>query len=548
MSYMQVSMAGKSFMCSALTLFDRQRRVKCDEQRNPNCARCDKGGYVCDWQDNRLGRSRASEDMLSNTTTRSASLATVRSDEDGASHRFFSEGVVANVTSLFTDMAESFIGDTTKAQNVSIGVSNFYYQLVYQASQSNRIIRKTLTALCSLYERAFATSRSSFLSDHEHISRYSDAVTDLRTSSRELTPDIVLIASILFANCEYLMGDLCSAVRHLRAGARILVEQRDFADKRLSSSLSETLGAIFEAFDHDPVGLESTTPESDYLDTIGEHQFDDLNQANDKLLQIYSHTFALQKVRQNHPSHILPAAHDFQRWSRSWHSRTANLEHSLETEQLPWLQLLRGQHAALNTVIDTMSSSGEAFARDHQIEDLILQVSNFLQICPDSLQDEDIPTRLYLDSVGLILPLFLVTLRCAHGQTCETALSLLGRLRVVEGVLNSCCAYAIAQSAINVRHATRSHSSSTSSSLHDTLPAIEIKKVEPSQSGTEFDVTFAFARNSAFGQIESNAIVGGFCSHGTGAAEHLCEILEIGGFQGPVVTRRLQGCSCHESI
>jgi len=534
------------FMYFALTNYYRQRRVKCDEQRNPNCARCDKGSYICEWQDNRLGRSRASDDRLSSATTRSASLATVLSDDDDISHRFFSEGIVASVASLFTDMAESFIGDLTKAQNVSTGVARFYYEFVLRASQSSQVIRKTLTALCGLYERAFAVSRNSSPGNHEHISRYSEAVTDLRTS-RELAPDIFLIASILFANCEYFMGDLCSAVRHLRAGARILVEHQDFADQPLSLDLTETLGTIFSAFDHDSVNLECATPDSDYLDTIGEHQFDDLNQANDQLLQIYSHTFALQKVSQNHPGHISPAAHDFQRWSSSWRSRTTSLEHSLGTEQLPWLQLLHGQHTALNTVIGTMSSTSETFTRDHQLDELILHISNFLQTCSEILHDPDLSTHPYHENVGLILPLFLVTLRCTDAQICETALSLLARLRVMEGVLKSCCVYAVARSAVNARHAARLYSSTAVYSLDDALPVAEIRKVMAPILSTELDITFAFPHNTAFGQTESNAIVGGFCPHAISAAEQICSILEAGGFQGPISTQALEGCPGHES-
>lgn len=535
-------------VCIALTMLDRQRRVKCDEQRNPNCARCDKGGYVCEWQDNRLGRSRASEDRFSSTTTRSTSLATVRSDNDNAPHRFFSTGIAANVASLFTDMAVFFIGDTTKAQHVSTGVSTFYHHLVYQASHSNHIIRKTLTALCGLYERAFTTSGHPSPRNHEHISRYSEAVTDLRMSSGELAPDIVLIASILFANCEYVMGDLCSAVRHLRAGARILVEHRDLADERLPSGLSDTLGTIFDAFGHDTVDLESATPGSEYLDTIKEYQFADLHQANDDLLQIFSHVFALQKVGQNHASHIAAATHDFQRWTNSWRSRTIDLEYSLGTEQIPWLQLLHGQQTALKSISDTMAGTTEASARDSQFDNLVLQISSFFRMCSSSLQEPDLSLRPYHENVGLILPLFLVTLRCADARTCETALSLLGRLRVAEGVINSCCAYAIARSAIDAQHATRFHSSSTTYPSDDALPPAEIRKVAPSDSGTELDVTFAFPYNSALRQTESNAIVGGFCPYGTGSLEQLCGILRAGGFQGSIKTQILEGCSCHKSV
>ncbi|KAK5957669.1 hypothetical protein OHC33_000857 [Knufia fluminis] len=444
-------------------------------------------------------------------------------------------------------MASSFIGDTSKAQDMSHQISSFYYQFVYEASQSHRIIRKTLSALCGLYERAPATSRTSSPRNPEPISRYGEAVTDLRTSSRGLSPDVVLIASILFANCEYLMGDLCSAVRHLRAGARILVEHHDSAGEQLSSALRDALSTIFAAFEHDSVDLESATPGSDYLDTIGEHQFDNLNQANDQLLQIYAHTFALQKMSQSHSNHISLAVNDFKRWSNSWRSRIADLGHSLGTEQLPWLHLLHGQHIALNTVIDTMSRTNEATARDHQLDDLILQMSDFLEASAGSLQDKEVMDRPYHENVGLILPLFLVTLRCADPQTCEAALALLGRLCVVEGALNSCCAHAVAQSAIHARHAARMGGRSTTYTSENVLPVAEIKKVALCEPGAQLDVTFTFPRNSASGQMESNAIVSRFCLPSIRAAENLCGTLEAGGYQGPVATRTLEGCSCNQS-
>lgn len=524
--------------------------MKCDEQRNPNCARCDKGGYVCEWQDNRSGRPRLTEEKSSPSATRSPSQVTARSEDDSSAHKFFSEGIVNGVSSLFSDMAESFILDTSRAHVVSTGVSNFYFNFVYQASQSSSMIRKTLTALCGLYERSFALSHGSSPINHDYITRYSEAVTDLRTSSRELGPEIVLIASILFANCEYLMGDLCSAIQHLRAGANILNEHRTISDGRLSPELSETLGAIFEAFDHDDsIDLGSNTPGSDYLDTLTEHQFNDLHQANDDLLQIYSHTFALHKVSLNHPRHVSPAAQDFRRWTTSWRSRTSNLENSLQTEEAPWLQLLHGQHSALNTVINDLSNPADNPHPDAEpFDDLVLQVSAFLQTCSEYIDDPSIHGRPFLGNVGLVLPLFLVVLRCADSDTCETALLLLRRLYVVEGVMNSCCAHAIARSVLNSRHAVRFQRSNTSYTSNEPLPVAEIKQVTQLNSGTELDLTIRFPHfQTGFVQSESNAIIGGFCSNGPESNDRLCTILEAGGFQGAVITQRLNGCLCYES-
>lgn len=471
-------------------------------------------------------------------------------DEASLSHRFFTEGIVSNVTSLFIDVADSFIQDNSRSSQVSTGVTNFYYQFVYQASHSSKVIRKTLTALCGLYERAFSSSRDSSPRNHEYITRYSEAIPDLRQSISELSPDIVLIASILIANCEYLMGDLCAAVKHLRHGAKILLDCNNHNDGRLSPELSETLGIIFEAFDHDPTGLDGTSPRSDYLDTIVEQQFDNIGEANDDLLRIYSHTFALQKVGNKHPRHVSPASHDFQRWSNSWRTRTTGLEDTLAEEELLWLQLLHGQQTALNTVLDGMTSSSHHPGHgQNQLDDLVSQVAAFFESCSDSMT-VDMPARPFLENVGLILPLFLVALNCADMQTCRTALSLLGQLSVTEGDWNSCCAHAIGEFVINARYTARlRHAQMTHTDQSDPLPGGKITKVTCSDGGKELDVTITFPpMDGGFAETEmSSAIIGGFCTHDGQDLERLCSVLMAGGFQGPVVTQPLVTCMCHQS-
>lgn len=482
--------------------------------------------------------------------TRSTSLATTHSDDDAnLSHRFFTEGIVSNVTSLFTDVAESFIRDSSRGSQVSLGVANFYYQFVYHASLSNHVIRKTLTALCGLYERAFSSSCQSSPRNHEYITRYSEAIPDLRQSLSELPTDIVLIASILIANCEYLMGDLCAAVKHLRHGAKILLNCNSKNDGRLSPELSETLGIIFEAFDHDPMELESLTPESDYLEGMAEQQFDNLGEANDDLLRIYSHTFALQRVSNKHPRHVSPASNDFQRWSNSWRSRTSGLEGSLAQEELPWLQLLHGQQTALNTVLDNMTTTSRNHAYEHHhLDDLVNQVDSFLESCSDSI-GTGLPGRPFIENVGLILPLFLVTQNCADIQVCRAALSLLGQLNVTEGVWNSCCAHAIGEFVINARYTARLRNGQTTFTTHDDpLPSGKITKATRLDGGKELEVTISFwPLDGGFAEGEVNsAIVGEFCTHDGQDFERLCSVLVAGGFQGPVATHPLDGCFCHQ--
>lgn len=470
-------------------------------------------------------------------------------DEASLTHRFFSEGIVANVTSLFIDVAESFIQDPSRSSQVTTGVTNFYYHFVYQASHSNKVIRKTLTALCGLYERAFSTSRDSSPRNHEYITRYSEAIPDLRHSISELSPDIVLIASILIANCEYLMGDLCAAVKHLRHGAKILIDCNKYNDVRLSPELSDTLGIIFEAFDHDPAGMDGTSPQSDYLDTIMEQQFDNLGEANDDLLRIYSHTFALRRVGNKHPRHVSPASHDFQRWSNSWRTRTTGLEDSLAQDELLWLQLLHGQQTALNTVLDSMNSTshGQGLERS-QLDDLVAQVASFFESCGDSMTGS-LPDRPFFDNVGLILPLFLITLHCADMQICRAALSLLHQLNVIEGDWNSCCAHAIGEFVINARYAARVRSGQvTQTSQSDPLPGGKITKATCLDGGKEMDVTITISSvDGGFAEAEmSSAIIGDFCTHAGQDLERLCSVLVAGGFQGPVVTQPLVDCMCHQ--
>lgn len=521
--------------------------MKCDEQRNPNCARCERGGYVCEWQDTQRSRSRFSDERLSLRTARSRSQTTIQSDdESNLSHRFFSESIVVGVAGLFTDMAESFLGNSARAADVSGRISKFYYQFVFQAGRSSPIVHKTLTALCGLYERTFASSVSSSPRNPEYIAYYSEAVTDLRYMSRELPPDIVLIISILFANCEYLIGGLCSAIQHLQAGARILNEHTIISDGRLSPDLCDTLRTIFEAFNHDSIRSDSLSSEQHVFDVFGGTQFEDLDQANDSLLLLYSHTFALRRVSSKHPRHITPAIHDFQLWSSSWMNRTSKLEQTLAYDDRPWLHLLHGQHQALDTVIDHMPSSNDGFPQEnHQFDDLILCMSSFIDMCPQFASLKPTSERPFLDNIGLILPLFVVTLLCPDLQTCQTALLLLRRLKVQEGVWNSCCAYAVAHFIVNARHKAQLNSGNTTDPFIDALPIATISKVLPlTNDELEVSVRFPQAAVSLLQNETSTTIVGSFCACPTEDFERLSSVMKAGGYQGLVSTQLLDGCSC----
>ena len=336
------------------------------------------------------------------------------------------------------------------------------------------------------------------------------------------------------------MGDLCSAVRHLQSGARILQDRRASSDRRLSPELCETLGVIFKAFDHETsIELDAATPGTDYFDTINEIQFDNLTEANQQLLQIYSHTFALRKVGQSRSRYVEPAAQDFQRWSNSWKTRTTALESLLATDQLPWLHLLHGQHTVLNTVIDDMSNTFIEPIFDDGCDHLTFQISNFLQTQFSQYQSDGI--RPFRENIGLILPLLTVTLRAYDTDTCETALSLLAKLKISEGVLNSCCAHAVGRAVVNARHATRFSHTSTDM-LDDLLPIAEIRKVIP-LNGTALDLTIDFPTAIT----ESNAIVGDFCANPTNI-DQVCDVFAGLGYQGAVLALPLLGCSCSEGL
>ena len=447
------------------------------------------------------------------------------------------------------DMAQSFIGDEFRSRAVSLAVSNFYYNIVANSCQSSPLVRKTLSVLTGLWEQRFTTSRSSSPRHHSHISTYSQAVTELRTSSKELSPDIVLIASILFANCEYLMDDLSLAYQHLRAGARILREHRDFEDTRLPPQLLETLGTIFEAFDHSGFELDCSTPGSEHTDSTRESPFEDLNHANNDLLNIYSHTFALNKVAHNHPECIMPAAHDFQRWATTWKCRATALQESVEVENMPWLGLLQGQHTAVNNMLMDMTSVTQIPRTDQEtLDEMILQVSTFLQCFSPSLQTQAATKRPFQGNAGLILPLFMVILQCPDGEICETALSLLSRLRVTEGAWNSCCAASVARSILNSRYATKFETAYTSYALQDILPTAQIKIAKPLESRTEIDLTVVFQHHDMLVPNESNTIIGGFCLNNSTQVQPICGVIEACGFQGPVVTATLEGCFCHDGV
>ena len=485
--------------------------------------------------------------MLSVQRARSTSQAnSLSNDESDLSHRFFSKGIINGVVGLFTDITEAFCNDPAETADRSEHISTFYHQLVLQASLSNSIICKALTALCGLYERTSTTSDGSPRQIPEFVACYSEAVTDLRRMSGELSPDIILIVSILFANCEYFLSDIFSARQHLEAGARIL-QHAMIDNSQLSPDFCNTLGTIFEVLNHDLIRSNSLF-EAQYTYPSDEMQYADLAQANDDLLQAYSWALALRKVGNKKPLHIMPMIHHFRRWASLWVVQISTLEQTLAYHYRPWLHLLHAQHHALTAIIDQSSSSDEMSSWDnHKYDNLVLSISSFFQTYPSFTDMDTISDRPFLDSIGFILPLFIVILQCPDLQTCQIALSLLQQLKVQEGVWNSCCAYAVASFVVKARCAAQFDDNNESYSFNGAIPTAGIARITP-LAQDRVVVTIKFPQNTThpLKNDTTTATIGSFCACQTVDLRRLRLVMEAGGHQGPVLAQPLVNCRCQQ--
>jgi hypothetical protein len=206
----------------------KHRRVKCDETK-PKCLRCVKGNFRCEgyatpkpW----LFESGSEEEESASASASSAGPDSPKRQEVLSVPSFWTDELSANeirALQYFNGRAQPELATFTYA------ASHFWYDIIPQLYTSNPTIRNAIIAVSSLHElkRTRIAGPSEGATHALYMRSYSQAVQDLTRRGKPPSQEIILMSCLIFLACANLLESAPGVLIHLKAGLKVLREQRD---------------------------------------------------------------------------------------------------------------------------------------------------------------------------------------------------------------------------------------------------------------------------------------------------------------------------------
>lgn len=361
-------------------------------------------------------------------------------------------------------MMDSFVDDKVLVQHSSNSAWNFWNRLVFQASQDQPCVRHSLAALSSLHEWIELTKRTPW-QNYTFTLYYTKAITEINQSQGSLPLDIVLISCLLFAHCDFLMGESAAGLTHLKSGYRIIAENRkrqvqispevvEFIEPIIGGFLAKSEAYALREEATEPVSEAPVTTAATYALPNMPERFEDLAQANKYLQQAVYLVLLLELGKPHHSTPMIPGVRKYVAdWAKSFGRWKA--ASSLETEDpllKDWQLLLLAHHRMALLMLKTLPPDNDcAYSRaaaDFRI--MFAQMRTFLRSGYTSMEkgrDSDLVLKAHL---GFISPLYFIATLCRVRDIRRQALEALHELEVVEAHWNSCVAYAVAKTVIEI--------------------------------------------------------------------------------------------------
>lgn len=438
-----------------------------DETR-PLCLRCTRAGRRCE------GYAQ-SKTWLFEPTTNTPPAATgdelvpsfnksnpIHFFEDSAFNRatqYFLECTAPRIASYFAEMMDSFVDNKAVVTYSSQQACIFWNNLVIQASETNACVRHSLTALSSLHEWLDVTKRTPW-QNQTFATHYAKAIAEINQSQGKLPLDIILISCLLFAHCDFLMGASAAGLTHLKSGHRIISENRK-QQVQVSSDISQLIEPIIEGFIAKSANYqlkEITAPGGDpseetiYALPEMPEVFEDLSEANKHIQQALYWAIIVELGQPHHTSTIAPG---IRRYVADWATAFSRWKASSELDDpllRDWQLLLLAHHRMVLLILKAVPPENDTnYARgaaDFRI--MFAQLCTFLRAGYTDLDPNNSGNLVLEVHLGFITPLFFIATRCPVREIRYNALKALKDLNVVEGHWNSCVAYAIAKTAVEI--------------------------------------------------------------------------------------------------
>ncbi|ETI24156.1 hypothetical protein G647_03525 [Cladophialophora carrionii CBS 160.54] len=450
-------------------------------------------------------------------------------------------------------MMDSFVDDKALVLSSSNSAWNFWSTLVIQASREQACVRYSLVALSSLHESIELTKRAPW-QNHTFTLYYTKAITEINQSQNSLPLDIILISCLLFAHCDFLMGASAAGLTHLKSGHRIIKETRkrqieispevaDLVEPIMHGFLAKTEAYALREQATEPSTAGPVTTAATYSLPDMPEKFEDLAHANKHLQQAVYLVLLLERGKPHHSTPMVPGVRKYvAEWSKAFGRWRA--EASLDRDDpilKDWQLLLLAHHRMAFLVMKTFPPENDnAYIRaaaDFRI--MFAQLRTFLRsghTTMDKSRDSDIVLKAHL---GFISPLYFIATTCRVRDVRRNALEALQELKVVEAHWNSCVAYAVAKTVVEIEE------SCSQSSMK--VQRIKVDSVDRCKDGTLEIRYHQIPGNGNHGDTVTRRITEPCCHHEATMTWPLVRIVQLHGFQATVKPHKLN-CSCEHTL
>ncbi|KAI1622137.1 hypothetical protein EDD37DRAFT_507417 [Exophiala viscosa] len=528
----------------------RRRRVKCDET-HPHCQRCAKAGRFCEgyaqpktWLFEPANNTPPSSEVVSCLNTTNA----IHFFEDSELNRptqYFLACTAPAVAGFFSEMMESLNDDRAMVSYSTTQAWTFWNKLVVQASETNASIRHSLAAISSLHEWLEVTKRNPW-QNHSFTLHYTNAITEINKNQGKIPVEILLIACVLFAHCDFLMGAAGAGMKHLKSGYMIMSESRK-KQVQLPIEVRELIEPMIAGFMAKSANYrltDSAATKSETVEATGPSLpqmpkvFQDLNQANKHLLEA---VYSVLKLELRQPHDLAAMAPNVRKYVTDWATAFDRWKSTYELDDpllKDWQLLLQAHHRMAFLILKTLPPENDQgytrAAADFRI--MFAQLRTFLRAGYTELDPKHSGDLVLKVHMGFIAPLFFIATKCRVQEIRHGALEALKDLKVVEGHWNSCVAYAIAKTASEI-----------DDRLNETNPSktirIKLDRVDRLKDGT---MTMTYRKvygHVSSDEVESKIITEPACHHEVNMQWPAVRVVRLHGFQASVKPRKLH-CNC----
>lgn len=450
----------------------RIRRVKCDESK-PSCQRCVSAKRQCDGYiiTATSTDSSSSGHFLSG---RALAAAVRRLHVIGPASRVLGTAIPTQESSCF-----DFFRVCTSQMTASVFPAPFWSSQVLQVSHSEPAAWKAAVAVGALHRRWECSSRlggagttggevESFT--RQALAHYCGAIS-LAKDVKD--PQVLVVVSAILAAAANMAGRWADSQVHIRSGMRLL-EGASLGQGRGRGGEMESVAHALGRLDFQAMLFNDSRAEYKYIDEDGRipngfgvmtpvpERFEDLTHASTVIFGLMRYYFTMmaaggmgflppQEVGEIHARVVQEAG----KWERELdrlvgeldrpgasRQRTEEEEKVLATKQA--VLSLRLYFATFSLLLAAGVAGPEGRWDAHQATfDRIVALAQDLENNTKS----PLPFFMSLEP-GIVMPLFLVAIRCRHPVTRRRALDLLRRLKRQEGMWSSSGAAVVATQVI----------------------------------------------------------------------------------------------------